>query len=130
MTKTARSADCPFCDRSAFKILAENDLTFVIPDKYPVSKGHTLIISKRHFESYFEATEEERGALEAALFAMKGRLDEEYHPQGYNIGVNVGLAAGQTIMHVHIHLIPRYTGDVSDAWGGVRNLIPGKGRYP
>lgn len=124
------SAGCPFCNRSRLEILAEDALTFVIRDKYHVSQGHTLIVSKRHFESYFDATEEERRALEGALFAMKWQLDEEYHPQGYNIGINVGASAGQTVMHMHVHLIPRYSGDVSDPRGGVRNAIPGRGRYP
>jgi diadenosine tetraphosphate (Ap4A) HIT family hydrolase len=100
-----------------------------VRDGHPVAPGHTLIIPKRHFASFFDATEEELSALLGALRSAKDRLDRDHSPDGYNVGINQGLAAGQTVMHLHIHLIPRYQGDVADPRGGVRHLIPGKGNY-
>lgn len=98
-------------------------------DAFPVSAGHTLVIPRRHVTSFFELTEDEVKAVYELLRQMKDQLDQNLRPGGYNIGVNVGVVAGQTIDHVHIHLIPRYSGDVADPIGGVRNVIPGKGRY-
>ncbi len=104
------------------KVIAENDLALAFFDGYPVNEGHTLIIPKRHVETYFDATQEEKNAISLLLVEVKERLDEEFNPDGYNIGVNVGAAGGQTIFHLHVHLIPRYAGDVRDPRGGVRKI--------
>lgn len=122
-----RQPDCVFCNHPG-KIL-ENDLAFAVNDAFPVTPGHMLIIPKRHFASFFEASKDEREALLDLVNDAKLLLDEEERPDGYNIGVNVGKAAGQTIMHVHIHLIPRKLGDVSDPRGGVRGVIPDRRMY-
>ena len=87
------------------------------------------MIVKRHVESFFDATEEEQEAILSAVREAKGALDAEFHPDGYNLGVNVGVAAGQTVMHVHVHVIPRFTGDTPNPRGGVRHCIPGRGCY-
>ena len=102
---------------------------WVIRDGFPISPGHTLIIPKRHVASFFELTAEERSGLLALLDEAKADLDREFSPQGYNIGVNDGKAAGQTIAHVHIHLIPRFAGDRPDPRGGVRWIVPEKADY-
>ncbi len=114
--------ECIFCNISQDKVIAENDLALAFFDGYPVNEGHTLIIPKRHVETYFDATQEERNAMSLLLAEVKERLDEEFNPDGYNIGVNVGAAGGQTIFHLHVHLIPRYAGDVPDPRGGVRKI--------
>jgi diadenosine tetraphosphate (Ap4A) HIT family hydrolase len=101
----------------------------VIRDAFPVSPGHALIIPKRHIASFFETNEEERKAMLEALDQAKEIFDRELKPDGYNIGINEGLTAGQTIMHLHIHLIPRYKGDSSDPRGGIRWIFPDKARY-
>jgi len=100
-----------------------------IRDGYPLSVGHTLIIPKRHIASLFDATDEEQMALLQALRTLKIELTQQYAPDGYNIGINDGLAAGQTVLHLHIHLIPRYTGDCTDPRGGVRWIFPEKAVY-
>jgi diadenosine tetraphosphate (Ap4A) HIT family hydrolase len=111
------------------RIIADTPLTFTIRDGFPISPGHTLIISKRHFCSFFETTPDEERELLQALRDAKAQLDYEFSPMGYNIGINDGSAAGQTIRHLHIHLIPRYEGDVNDPRGGVRWIIPDKAAY-
>ncbi|MCI0618836.1 HIT family protein [bacterium] len=121
--------DCPFCKITPERIVTETSLTFTIRDGFPISPGHTLIISKRHFCSFFEATPEEERELMQALRDAKSQLDYEFSPMGYNIGINDGSAAGQTVPHLHIHLIPRYEGDVDDPRGGVRWIIPDKADY-
>ena len=119
--------NCPFCSRSEDVIA--NKLAHVRYDKYPVSEGHILIIPHRHVSSYFELTAEERIAMFELLEDAKLLLDRERKPDGYNIGINVGEAAGQTVWHVHAHLIPRYTGDLAEPKGGVRGVIPAKQKY-
>ncbi len=114
--------NCIFCSIEAERVVLENELAFGVMDKFPVSKGHMLFIPKRHFKIFFEATEEEIIALYQLLHEGRKYLDGKYHPDGYNLGVNVGEDAGQSIMHLHIHLIPRYKGDVADPTGGVRCL--------
>lgn len=113
---------CLFCDYSKDEYIVENDLAFGIFDKFPVNEGHMLIIPKRHFESFFDATEEEIVALYDLIKEGKKYLDKEFNSDGYNVGVNVGEYGGQTIMHLHIHLIPRYKGDIENPKGGVRKL--------
>lgn len=98
-------------------------------DGFPVSPGHTLIIPRRHVASFFDLTDEEVADMLALARRVQTILDKRFHPDGYNLGVNVGLAAGQSVLHVHMHLIPRYAGDVSDPKGGVRGVIPAKQKY-
>lgn len=119
---------CPFCDSD--EIIVENDLAFAIFDRYPVSHGHILVIPRRHFPDIFEATPEELRALAELTRRVRDFVESEYAPGGYNIGINRGRAAGQSIMHVHIHFIPRYSGDRRDPKGGVRGVIPKKQKYP
>ncbi len=122
---------CIFCEilKHQKYVVYENDLVFAIEDEYPVSKGHVLVIPKRHVSDYFELTKDEKIAIDEATMWLKETLDKMYHPDGYNIGVNCGEAAGQTVMHVHVHLIPRYKGDVEDPRGGVRGVINDKQKY-
>lgn len=121
---------CPFCDLPQKQILFKNKLAIAFYDKYPVQKGHLLIVARRHFASYFDATEQELLAIHQLIQEGKTYLDEEYSPDGYNIGVNVGEYGGQTVMHLHFHLIPRYQGDVEDPRGGIRKAIPNLVSYP
>ena len=120
---------CPFCSLPPERVLASNALAFVIRDGYPVSPGHTLIIPRRHVGSFFEISEDERAAMLALLDGQKRALDAEYSPAGYNVGINDGAAAGQTVPHLHIHLIPRFAGDLPDPRGGVRWVMPHKAKY-
>lgn len=120
---------CPFCNPLNEEIVLANNLCYARYDKYPVSPGHLLLIPFRHIPALFDATDAEQIALLALLREAKALLDGELHPDGYNIGVNVGPAAGQTVMHLHVHVIPRYAGDVDDPRGGVRGAIPEKRVY-
>lgn len=121
--------ECIFCQIPKEEIVAESDLCLAFYDKFPVSPGHLLIIPKRHVAGYFDLTEEEVKAMQTMLFDMKNVIEEVYKPDGFNIGVNVGEVAGQSIFHVHMHLIPRYEGDVEYPRGGVRGVIPEKQNY-
>lgn len=120
---------CPFCNPAPSAIIAENALAVALNDAYPVSPGHALIIPRRHIASWFEASAGEREALMALVDDVKESLDRDRRPDGYNIGVNVGAAAGQTVMHLHLHLIPRFSGDVDDPTGGVRFVMPARANY-
>lgn len=122
---------CLFCDlaKKSHDWLYENDYFYAVYDSFPVGKGHTLIITKRHISDYFSLTEAELVALNKAIKALKIKLDELNHPTGYNLGVNNGSSAGQTIMHFHLHLIPRYDFDCENPRGGVRGVIPEKQSY-
>jgi diadenosine tetraphosphate (Ap4A) HIT family hydrolase len=115
---------CPFCKPDPERIVSRNDHAYVQPDINPVSRGHMLIIPFRHVSSFFDTTREEQDAILDLILGVKEILDTRYHPSGYNIGVNVGQAAGQAIMHVHFHLIPRYTGDARGERSGLRHVIP------
>jgi len=119
--------DSPFLDNR--EKLFENSKGFVIYDKFPVSEGHCLVIPQRVYSNYFDSTEEEIAALNQLVFETKLFLDEKYQPSGYNVGINCGEDAGQTVNHVHIHVIPRYKGDVTNPEGGVRGVIPDKQKY-
>lgn len=121
--------DCIFCGKPETEALCENDLARAFFDKYPVSEGHVLITPKRHAATYFDATKEELAAIYELTKKVKEILDERYNPDGYNFGVNVGLAAGQTIFHLHVHVIPRHIGDVEDPSGGVRKVKPNLVNY-
>ncbi|WP_292393000.1 HIT family protein [Methanoculleus sp. UBA303] len=120
---------CPFCNPRPEEIALASDLCYARYDKYPVSPGHLLVIPFRHVAGFFEATDEEQVALLALVREAKRLLDERFRPDGYNIGVNVGEAAGQTVMHLHVHVIPRYAGDMEDPRGGVRGVIPERRGY-
>jgi diadenosine tetraphosphate (Ap4A) HIT family hydrolase len=120
---------CPFCTLPESRIVAENAHGLVIRDAYPVSPGHTLVIPKRHMGSFFELTPAERSDLLALLDQAREELQVSLHPDGFNIGINDGAAAGQTVPHLHIHLIPRFRGDHEDPRGGIRWVIPAKARY-
>jgi len=120
---------CLFCAIPPEQILIDGPIAVAARDSYPVSKGHTLIIPRRHVASFFETTEEERQAMLKLLDEVKALLDREHKPDGYNIGINNGLAAGQTVMHLHMHLIPRYAGDRPDPRGGIRWILPEKAAY-
>ena len=122
--------NCPFCDPDPARILWRDDLVYVVRDMFPVSPSHSLIIPFRHFASIFDASPEELSSIAEALQARKRQLTETLAVNGYNIGVNEGAAAGQTIPHVHIHLIPRFDRDVPDPRGGIRGVIPEKRVYP
>lgn len=122
--------ECPFCSLSKDRVLLfETDNCIAFYDGFPVSPGHVLIIPKRHVASYFDLTDEERKSMNDVLLYVKQMIDEQYHPDGYNIGINVNEAAGQSVFHCHMHLIPRYKGDVINPKGGVRGVIPSKQCY-
>jgi len=119
---------CPFCNVEREKIL-ESELSFAIFDGFPVNEGHTLIIPKRHTANYFDLSLEEQKDCIELLNCFKVIVQEKYNPAGFNVGININEVAGQTVPHVHIHLIPRYEGDVEDPRGGVRGVIPNKRKY-
>ncbi len=119
---------CLFC-REPRGVSRKNELAYSARDSYAVSPGHTLVSPRRHVASFFELTSEEINACMALINEERKLLDEEFKPDGYNIGVNIGSAAGQSVFHVNIHIIPRYKGDVENPQGGVRHVIPGKGHY-
>jgi diadenosine tetraphosphate (Ap4A) HIT family hydrolase len=130
---------CPFCTMDQSRVFTENDLSVAILDAYPVTPGHTLIIPKRHIVSFFEATADERSALFELIDGVRERLlnrqspfdnrDISFMPDGFNIGINDGAAAGQSVFHLHIHLIPRYVGDCECPRGGVRWVFPERAVY-
>ncbi len=119
---------CVFCQKQDHLIYKD---TYVkaFYDRFPVSKGHLLIVPNRHTASYFNLTPDEKSAMDRAIIFLKSYIDAKYQPDGYNIGVNIGAASGQTVFHVHIHMIPRYEGDVAHPRGGVRGVIPSKQDY-
>jgi diadenosine tetraphosphate (Ap4A) HIT family hydrolase len=119
--------NCPFCHPDS--VLFGNDLAYAKADKFPVNPGHLLIIPRRHVADFFLTTEDEKVALLSILDKAKKYLDEKHTPAGYNVGINVGEVAGQTVMHVHLHLIPRYHGDLENPRGGVRGVIPTRQSY-
>ena len=120
---------CPFCTIAHEKIVAQNAHAFTVRDTLPVSPGHTLIVPKRHIAGIFEAEPDEVAALWEALQKARMQLLTEFSPDGFDIGINDGLAAGQTILHLHIHIIPRYKGDMPDPRGGIRWIFPDKAVY-
>jgi superfamily II DNA or RNA helicase/diadenosine tetraphosphate (Ap4A) HIT family hydrolase/HKD family nuclease len=128
-TTTAPTTSCPFCHLAPDQILFSSDLVIALWDAFPVSPGHTLLTPRRHIADWFDATPEEQAELIRAIDTAKATIERQYQPDGYNIGINIGRAAGQTVFHLHVHVIPRYTGDVPDPRGGVRHVIPAKGNY-
>ncbi len=127
------SNTCIFCDvqvNDRKRIIAENELSYAIRDGYPVTEGHTLVIPKGHVQDYFGLVQAEVHAINALMTEQKKRLEaEDPTIEGFNIGMNCGEVAGQTIFHCHVHLIPRRKGDVENPRGGVRHVIAGKGFY-
>ena len=127
MATAEKPFESPFLkDKTKF---LSNDVGFVIYDKFPVSKGHSLIVPHRVYSDYFESTHEEVVGLHNLVLETKKIINREYNPDGFNVGINCGVLAGQTVPHVHIHLIPRYAGDMENPRGGVRGVIPSKQKY-
>jgi len=125
-----RVENCLFCSIPEKRIVAENNLALVILDKYPVTKDHSLIIPKRHSNHFFELNQAEINAMNSLSLVLKGNLEKKDPSiKGINLGFNCGESAGQTIMHTHMHFIPRRSGDVDEPIGGIRNIIPSKGNY-
>src|ERR1700756_3028021 len=120
---------CPFCTLAESRIRFESELAVAVDDAYPVSPGHTLVVPRRHVGSYFQLDEAERLALSRIMVRVQREFAERLAPDAYTIGINDGPAAGQSIPHVHIHLIPRFRGDRDNPRGGVRWVLPGKGDY-
>jgi len=120
---------CPFCSIASDKIIGSNAYAYAIYDTTPVAQGHLLIIPKRHVASYFDLSSEEQIACWKLVNKMHGAMNSTFNPNGFNVGINVNAAAGQTVWHVHIHLIPRFQGDVENPRGGVRAVIPSKQNY-
>ncbi len=124
------SNDCPFCNPDKDReIILESASVFAIYDKFPVSNGHVLIIPKKHVSNYFELSFKEQSACWFVLNSVQKIIQEKFNPVGFNVGININETAGQTVPHVHIHLIPRYNGDVEIPRGGVRGVIPDKKEY-
>ena len=121
--------ECQFCVLPDSRVWFDQGGVLVFKDAYPISPGHTLVIPRRHVKSLFELGGEEREDLFQALSRAKGLLVSEMKPDGFNIGINDGIAAGQTVFHLHVHLIPRYQGDSEDPRGGVRWIFPDKAKY-
>jgi diadenosine tetraphosphate (Ap4A) HIT family hydrolase len=121
--------DCPFCRPEKGRILLESELAAAIPDGFAVTEGHTLVLPRRHVASIFDLTEQEQAAVWRLVAQVRAMLLAELSPDGFNIGLNDGPAAGQTVMHAHVHIIPRRAGDVADPRGGVRWVIPDKAVY-
>lgn len=122
--------NCIFCKEfKKDKIIYQDHIWIAISDSYPVSSGHTLLIPKRHCNTFFDLSYIELKTMYNAIKNIKDILDKRYNPDGYNIGMNCGEAAGQSIMHCHIHIIPRYDGDTDNPRGGVRGVIPEKQKY-
>jgi ATP adenylyltransferase len=122
---------CPFCEIPPDAIASENELAYAIRDAFPVTPLHTLVIPRRHVHSYFELKPAELEACHRLLESEKAAIEsQDKDVQGFNVGINDGAVAGQTVFHCHIHLIPRRTGDVADPRGGVRNVISGRAAYP
>jgi diadenosine tetraphosphate (Ap4A) HIT family hydrolase len=119
----------PFINIPASRILSKSDEFFIIKDIFPVSPGHMLIISQREVTDYFSLSDHEREELSKSILMAKTLIEQEFQPDGYNIGMNCGAVAGQTVFHFHCHVIPRYKGDMENPRGGVRHCVAGKGSY-
>lgn len=122
--------ECVFCKKIEENdgIILSNDLAVAFYDLYPVNKGHTLVVPKRHVENYFDLTPDEAKAMFELSVKVKAMLDDLYHPDGYNIGFNIEECGGQSIMHTHMHVIPRYMGDSENPRGGIRKVLK-KNKY-
>jgi diadenosine tetraphosphate (Ap4A) HIT family hydrolase len=120
---------CPFCQPAADRIWLETETGIVLWDSFPVTQGHSLVVPRQHVASIYELPEDAHDALWRLVGEARQRLTDDLHPDGFNIGLNDGEVAGQTVPHAHIHVIPRRNGDVGDPRGGVRWIIPEKARY-
>ena len=123
------ASPCPFCSPNPTRTFLSTSLILCVWDAFPVSQGHALLIPRRHVETWFDATEEEQCALTAAIGTARAEIEKRHHPDGYNVGMNLGTAAGQTVPHLHLHVIPRYAGDSPDPRGGVRWVVPHRADY-
>lgn len=121
--------ECPFCNPAPDRIILETELVLGLWDGYAVSPGHALLVPRRHVDGWSAATPEEQVGLCKAIAEAQVAIANRYKPDGYNVGFNEGGAAGQTVPHLHIHVIPRYRGDVADPRGGVRWVVPAKADY-
>ncbi|MFM7101543.1 MAG: HIT domain-containing protein, partial [Verrucomicrobiota bacterium] len=130
MTQPSPSHEsCPFCRSASERVFHSGRLILGLWDGFAVSPGHALLVPRRHVATWFEATPEEQAELMAGLEIARQEILKRHQPDGFNIGINVGASAGQTVFHLHVHLIPRYPGDVPDPRGGVRHVIPSKANY-
>jgi diadenosine tetraphosphate (Ap4A) HIT family hydrolase len=120
---------CPFCDLRPDSIVAEDEHAVALRDRYPVADGHTLVIPRRHVESAFNLSADELSSLWALVARVRGALAAELAADAFTLGLNDGIAAGQTVMHAHVHVIPRRVGDVEDPRGGIRWVIPARAAY-
>lgn len=125
----ASTKDCPFCNPDPPRVFHNSDLVLGLWDGYPISPGHALLIPRRHVSDWFLATPEEQQGLMGAVQVAREAILQNHAPDGFNLGMNLGEAAGQTVFHLHIHVIPRYAGDVEDPRGGIRWVIPDKAGY-
>jgi diadenosine tetraphosphate (Ap4A) HIT family hydrolase len=121
---STHATDCELCTPN--DVVVENGLAYVRYDNNSLSRGHVLVVPRRHVASFFDLTADEQAAALALLNEAQRFLQKQHAPDGYNIGVNIGKAGGQSRMHVHVHLIPRYAGDVPNPQGGIRCVLPGK----
>ena len=123
-------SSCPFCTKIANgDVQFTNDLAVAIPDGFPLNPGHTLVVPERHVSSFFDLSQTEQKAIWSLVPLVRSRIDEEHSPSGYNLGLNIGESAGQTVDHAHLHIVPRYKGDVADPRGGVRWVLPERAAY-
>lgn len=123
------TSPCPFCSLPPECIVGRTERVLAIRDRFPLSPGHTLLLPRRHVVSLFDLNMIEWVELGQLLTQMRALLAAELQPDGFNIGVNEGVAAGQTVKHLHLHLIPRYLGDQPDPRGGIRQIFPDNARY-
>ena len=121
--------ECPFCKPSESQVWRENAVGLAVRDGFPVAEGHSLVVPRRHVASLFDLSAEDQSALWLLVSEVRRQLADQLNPDGFNIGINDGVAAGQTVMHAHIHVIPRWNDDVPDPRGGIRWVIPEKARY-
>lgn len=122
------TSDCIFCNPHR-EVIAQSKHCLAYLDKFPVTKGHALVVPRRHVVTIWEMTDEEYTDAFFLARNVKEILNEQFHPDGFNIGVNCGEFAGQSVWHAHIHVMPRYKGDIENPRGGVRHIIPGRGNY-
>ena len=123
------AAECPFCNLPEDHVLARTDMAVAFFARFPVSAGHVLVIPEVHVSSLLELPEKDLTELWSLVAYIRNQLKAQYQPAGFNIGINEGVAAGQTVAHAHIHIIPRYAGDVADPRGGIRWVVPAKAKY-
>jgi diadenosine tetraphosphate (Ap4A) HIT family hydrolase len=134
-SRASPAVPCPFCDPESGRVFLNAELVIGLWDGFPVSPGHALLIPRRHVADWFQATADEKAALASAIDQARTAIEtwaatkSRPKPDGYNVGFNAGAAAGQTVFHLHVHVIPRYSGDATDPRGGIRAVIPGKAAY-